>query len=99
MQNLTKNGENSLSFTCILTHSSSLKIVVFRVNCRNYRANWFNFRVIMSGITLSRRRKFPPDGLKLRRLTQAYLAPYQQIKPEQTKAAARIDQIYDTSNY
>ncbi|PAV84588.1 hypothetical protein WR25_10127 [Diploscapter pachys] len=53
----------------------------------------------MSGITLSRRRKFPPDGLKLRRLTQAYLAPYQQIKPEQTKAAARIDQIYDTTQH
>uniref|UniRef100_A0A1I7WF09 Phosphorylase b kinase regulatory subunit n=1 Tax=Heterorhabditis bacteriophora TaxID=37862 RepID=A0A1I7WF09_HETBA len=46
--------------------------------------------------SLARRRnnKVPPENLRLRRLTQAYLTPYQRSKPAQTTVVSQIDRVY-----
>ncbi|KHJ85549.1 hypothetical protein OESDEN_14722 [Oesophagostomum dentatum] len=44
--------------------------------------------------TLARRRKATPQNLKLRRLTQAYLTPFIQLKSKQTTTESKIDHIF-----
>ncbi|KJH52739.1 phosphorylase kinase alpha/beta [Dictyocaulus viviparus] len=44
--------------------------------------------------SLSQRRRNAPS-LKLRRLTQAYLTPYQQVKPEYSTTESKIDHVYE----
>ncbi|ETN79480.1 phosphorylase kinase alpha/beta [Necator americanus] len=48
----------------------------------------------MSAALAARRRKTQPQNLKLRRLTQAYLTPYQHVKPHQITTESKIDHIY-----
>ncbi|VDM53551.1 unnamed protein product [Angiostrongylus costaricensis] len=41
------------------------------------------------------RRRSAPGSLKLRRLTQAYLTPFQQVKPEYGTTESKLDHIYE----
>ncbi|CAJ0584948.1 unnamed protein product, partial [Mesorhabditis spiculigera] len=54
----------------------------------------------MAATNLARRRQRPTSGnLRLRRLTQAYLAPSGYVNPSQASVLSKMDAIYDTVEY
>ncbi|CAJ0936519.1 unnamed protein product, partial [Mesorhabditis belari] len=54
----------------------------------------------MASVSLSRRRQRPTgSNLKLRRLTQAYLAPLRNVSPSQASVVSKMDQIYELVEY
>lgn len=54
----------------------------------------------MASISLGRRRQRAASvNLKLRRLTQAYLAPLRNVSPSQATVVTKMDQIYELGEF